>query len=212
MRPGVDPLDFGATGGDAVRVSDVIERLERTGAQLVELVTGVREEQWSHPTPCSEWDVAGLVRHVVLGNRIFVGVLAGHPVNPPVLLEEYASHGARLLPGDASESVADLVAAFRRPEVMQQAVTIPAGTVPGSVAAEIRVVENIVHGWDLSAATGQESSYLLQDVEDALAFTERTRGIVPEGRTPFAEPVAVAGDAAPLDRLVALLGRQPVGH
>lgn len=190
-------------------MSDVIERLGRTGTQFADLVVGIGEGQWSDPTPCPGWDVAALVRHVVVGNRIFVGVLAGHPVNPQALLEEYSSHEAQLLPGDVSESAADLVAAFRRPEVMQQPVAIPVGTVPGAVAAEIRVVEDIVHGWDLATTTGQEPPYDNEDVEAALAFSLQTRRIVPEGRTPFAEPVPVSDGAPPLDRLVALLGRRP---
>lgn len=190
-------------------MSDVIERLGRTGTQFADLVTGIGEQEWAAPTPCADWDVAALVRHVVVGNRIFVGVLAGRPVNPHALLEEYTSHGARLLPGDTSESGADLVAAFRRPEVMEQAVSIPVGTVPGAVAAEIRVVENVVHGWDLAAATGREPSYDEADVVAALEFSRRAISIVPQGRKPFGEPVAASADAPPLDRLVALLGRRP---
>lgn len=190
-------------------MSDVIERLGRTGARFADLVAGIGDGQWSDPTPCPEWDVAALVRHVVLGNRIFVGVLAGRPVNPQALLAEYASHGAQLLPGDVSESAADLVAAFRRPEVLQQPVSIPVGTVPGAVAAEIRVVEDIVHGWDLATATGRRPPYDNADVEVALAFSRQALTLVPDGRTAFADPVDVADGAPVLDRLVALLGRQP---
>jgi uncharacterized protein (TIGR03086 family) len=190
-------------------VSDLIGRLERTGEQFASLVAGVGDDQWSAPTPCPEWDIAALVRHVVTGNRIFIGVLSGHPVNPQLLLEQYASHGARLLPDDITDSTAELVAAFRRPEVLQRPVTIPVGTVPGAVAVDIRVVENIVHGWDLATATGRQPPYDDADAEAALEFSRRAMGIVPEGRRPFADPVPVADHAPVLDRLVALLGRRP---
>lgn len=186
-----------------------IERLERTGEQLGSLVAGVSERQWGAPTPCPEWDVAALVRHVVMGNRIFAGVLVSAPVSPLVLQEEYRSHGATLLPGDLAESTADLVAAFRRPDVLDRPVTIPLGTVPGKVAVDIRVVENVVHGWDLATATGQRPLFDEADAEAALAFTQGDRSIVPADRKPFADPVPV-GDGAPvLDQLVALLGRRP---
>ena len=186
-----------------------IERLERTGEQLGSLVAGVPEGQWAAPTPCAEWDVADLLRHVVMGNRIFVGVLADSPVSPQALDEEYRSHGPNLLPEDLAQSAADLVAAFRRPDVLERPVTIPVGTVPGKVAVDIRVVENVVHGWDLAAATGQRPPFDEADVAAALAFTEGARSIVPADRRPFADPVPVGDDAPVLDRLVALLGRRP---
>jgi uncharacterized protein (TIGR03086 family) len=190
-------------------VSDLIERLERTGRQFASLVAGIEDDQWSAPTPCPDWDVAALVRHVVEGNRIFIGVLSGHPVSPQLLHEEHATHGANLLPGDVTASVAELVAAFRRPEVLERPVAIPVGTVPGAVAVDIRVVENVVHGWDLATATGPAPPYDDADAEAALVFSRRAMGIVPEGRKPFADPVVVPDDAPPLDRLVALLGRRP---
>ena len=202
-------LDFAGAGRHAEQVSELLGRLERTGDQFVALVAGIEDEQWTTSTPCPEWDVAGLVRHVVLGNRIFVGVLAGHPVNPQLILGEYASHGPNLLPGDVEGSFADLVEAFGRPEALERPVAIPVGTVPGAVAVDIRVVENIVHGWDLATATRQEPPYDRTDAEAALAFSRRAMGIVPAGRKPFADPVAVPDGAPALDRLVALLGRRP---
>jgi uncharacterized protein (TIGR03086 family) len=190
----------------------VTERLARTGERLIALVGGIAEQQWADPTPCAEWDVAALVRHLVIGNRLFAGVLAARPVSPQVLQEELGSHGPTLLPGDVEGSVAELVEAFGRPEVLARPVAIPVGTVPGAVAADIRVVENVVHGWDLATATGQQPSYDDADVEAALAFSRRAMDIVPEGRRPFADPVDVAEDAPVLDRLVALLGRRPDGR
>lgn len=186
-----------------------IERLERTGEQFCSLVAGLQDGQWGAATPCAEWDVAGLVRHMVMGNRIFVGVLAGAPVSPQALYEEYRGHGPTLLPGDVTGAARALVAAFRRPDALERPVTIPVGTVPGHVAVDIRVVENIVHGWDLATASGQRPAFEDADVEAALGFTERARSIVPRDRRPFADPVPVDGDATALDRLVALLGRQP---
>jgi uncharacterized protein (TIGR03086 family) len=31
-------------------------------------VAGIGPDQWSAPTPCAEWDVRGLVNHLVAGN------------------------------------------------------------------------------------------------------------------------------------------------
>ena len=40
------------------------------------LVAAIRAEQWTAPTPCSEWDVRALVGHVVSGNQLFADRLA----------------------------------------------------------------------------------------------------------------------------------------
>jgi uncharacterized protein (TIGR03083 family) len=35
------------------------------------LVAAVRDEQWSGPTPCAEWNVRDLLGHLVGGNVVF---------------------------------------------------------------------------------------------------------------------------------------------
>ena len=41
------------------------------------LVTGVRPEQWSAPTPCTDWNVHQLVNHLVAVNLTFASLLSG---------------------------------------------------------------------------------------------------------------------------------------
>jgi uncharacterized protein (TIGR03086 family) len=86
-------------------------------------------------------------------------------------------------------------------------VTIPAGTLPGVVACELRVVEALVHGWDLARATGLPLDFPADLVEESIAFSRVQLGRLPADRTPFGPSQPVADDAPPLDRLAALLGR-----
>jgi hypothetical protein len=46
-------------------------------------------------------------------------------------------------------------------------------------------------------------------VEQEIAFSRQALPMIPPERTPFGASHPVADDAAPLDRLVALLGRDP---
>ncbi|MCG3750473.1 TIGR03086 family protein [Amycolatopsis sp. Poz14] len=182
-------------------VDDLSAVLDSTGA----LVSGV--SRWDAPTPCPEWTVRELVNHLVLGHRLFTAALSG-------------AKGASLDPrgsdalGDdpvASyrDAVAGLLAAFRQPGALEQVVEVPAGTVPGIVAVHLRIVEELVHGWDLARATGQEAKFEDALVEREIAFSAAKLADLPPERSPFAPPVPVAEDAPPLDRLVALLGRSP---
>ena len=174
--------------------------------QAGQLVDGVRADQWDDPTPCDEWTVRNLVRHMVVGNQVFAAVLSGTP-----LAEAGTTALAAPPPDDLAgafrESAGRLVAAFGQPGALEQIVTIPVGTMPGSGAARIRVVEMLVHGWDLAEATGQATAFPEDLAEQALAFTRPQLEALPPGRSPFSPPQPVADDAPAILRLVACLGR-----
>jgi uncharacterized protein (TIGR03086 family) len=73
----------------------------------------------------------------------------------------------------------------------------------------LRIAEALVHGWDLARATGRTVSFPDDVVEQEIAFSREFLPRVPPDRAPFGPSRPVPDDAAPLDRLVALLGRDP---
>jgi uncharacterized protein (TIGR03086 family) len=176
--------------------------LDQTG----QMVDGVHADQWDDRTPCAEWTVRDLVRHMVVGNQVFAAVLSGTP-----LAEAGTAALAAPPPADLAaafrESAGRLLAAFGQPGALEQVVTIPVGTMPGAAAARIRVVEMLVHGWDLAEATGQVTPFPEDLAEQALAFTRPQLEALPPGRSPFSPPQPVADDAPAILRLVACLGR-----
>lgn len=149
---------------------------------FADVVSGVGDDQWNAPTPCTDWSVADLIAHVRDGDRLFAAALS--------------------MPG------AGLVEAFSAPGALDRIVSLPIGDVPGSIALHLRIVEALVHAWDLARATGQALSAPAALVEDEIAFSEMALAMLPEDARPFAPSVAVPDDADPLDRLAALLGRQ----
>ena len=171
-----------------------------------ELVGGVRADQWAGPTPCDEWTVADLVTHMVTGNYVFASILHGTP------LAQARSAAAVVQPGDDlaeryRDAAAKLVAALSQPGVLEQMFTIPVGTLPGVGAVHIRLVEMLVHGWDLAEATGQATAFPEGLVEPELAFTQVQLDALPPERRPFGPPQPVADSAPAILRLVACLGR-----
>jgi uncharacterized protein (TIGR03086 family) len=183
---------------------ELAEALEVTGR----LVAGIRAEQWSLPTPCTEWEVRQLVDHLVAGNQLFARVLAGEPF-------EEAAPAVRAIDDRLGDDAAgvyeasahDLLAAFAAPGVLERDVRVPFGTVPGAVARHLRITECLVHGWDLATALGVPFDPPVAIVEQELAFSAPMLSRVAPERRVFA-PSRPTGEAArPIDRLAAMLGR-----
>ena len=173
-----------------------------------DLVAGVQDEQWSQSTPCAAWTVRALIDHLVAGNRLFADILcerthrAGQQYpEGPLAREPVAAYRA---------AADDLVGAFDRSGVLEQAFTVPIGLVPGIAALHLRIVEALVHGWDLAQATSQSVAFPDGLVEQEMAFTVAKLAdlpAAPAGEGPFGPPQPVPANASPLDRLAALLGR-----
>ncbi len=161
---------------------------------------GVGADRWTAPTPGAGWDVAAVVAHLRDGTWGFAGPLGG----PPPGGTDDARPGAVLrAAGDA------LLAGFSRAGALDGTVAVPLGDVPGVVALHLRATEALVHGWDVAVATGQTLEVPDAVAGEALGFSQVALGMIPPERSPFGPPVAVPDDAPALDRLVALLGRDP---
>ena len=192
--------------------SDGAEALSAALAVAGTVVDGVRDDQWSDATPCDGWSVRQLTNHLVGGNRLFASILSGTPMPPLDELRRWAAE-AHLGPDPAAayrEAAEELLAAFELPGVLDQVHGFPVGQLPGRAAMALRTVETLVHGWDLAAATGQRLPPPADELADGvLGFSRDLLARLPEGRHPFAPSRPVGDDAPALDRLVALLGREP---
>jgi uncharacterized protein (TIGR03086 family) len=180
----------------AESVSQLARALDATG----QVVNAVTADQWAAATPCTDWTAADLLRHLVVGNGRFAAAFGGE--NRP----EAAWPDAEL-PAVYRDTAAALLSAFGVPGALDRIVTIPFGTVPGSVALHLRVTEVLVHGWDLAKATGQSVEFPADLAEQELAFSQAALEQLPPDRRPFAPPQPVGQDASAIERLVACLGR-----
>src|SRR5580658_10027952 len=76
------------------------DRYSRVSSGFTERLQGVREDQWSLPTPCSEWTVRDLVTHVINTQRRVLSLLGGSvtPADPNGdLLAQWSEASAALL-------------------------------------------------------------------------------------------------------------------
>jgi uncharacterized protein (TIGR03086 family) len=183
-------------------VEQLGQALDVTGG----LVGGVTAGQWDGPTPCTEMTVRDLVVHMIAGNLVFTAIMGGTP------LPEARGAADKVDPdGDLAAqyaaAAAGLTAAFTVPGALERQVVVPVGPVPGIGALHVRIVEMLVHGWDLAQATGQQADFPEALAEQEIEFSRQKLGDAPPGRSPFAPPRPAPGDAPAIARLAALLGR-----
>jgi uncharacterized protein (TIGR03086 family) len=175
------------------------------------LVAAVGPDQWFLPTPCDAWNVQQLVGHVVSGQRLFARVLVGEPIEAVTteMRDRSITDGGSDALSAFQASAEELLAAFGNPGALERIVTVPAGTVPGAVAVHLRTTEALVHGWDLARATGLRLDVPADLAESELAFSRPMLDRIPPERRPFGPSRPVGDDAPAIDRLAALLGRDP---
>ena len=184
---------------------DKLETFDRAAAAATKVVTDITDEQFGLPTPCTEWTVRNVLNHLVTGNLMTVAIVGGKS-HPDRTVDRLGADPKAVF----ATSLEQARAALAQPGLMERVVTTPMGEAPGSVLADMRVAELVVHAWDLARATGQPT-----DIEPELAAVVRQKwetqlGDRPRAMTPFADPQPVSDDATAADRLAAYLGRTVV--
>jgi uncharacterized protein (TIGR03086 family) len=185
---------------------DPRELLFRSFDQAATTMRGVSGDQLGLPTPCTEFDVAALLTHLVgVGHRI-AGMGRGEPQRGPVKATDAVATGVWAAAFDATRQEA--VASWADDAVLDRKIELPFGTFDGATVASIYSMELTAHTWDLAKATGQVPTL---DDELAVAILPIAQVVLPPeqrgGFIPFGAVVTVEPDASPYDRLAAHLGR-----
>lgn len=181
--------------------------IDAASAQFVDVVRRLPPNSWDRPTP-SQMTIRALIEHVVVGNRFTVLLLAGVDRD-----EARATLAGDQLGHDpiaaVVQSTRDQARAFAATPP-EQPVAGPSGTIPAAAFLRLRLVDLVVHAWDLLHAARLDETLdpqivvsLLTVVEphlpDILAFGAYGTG--PSGTLP--------PDAAPQRRLLDSFGRRP---
>ncbi|MGB3440437.1 MAG: TIGR03086 family metal-binding protein [Actinophytocola sp.] len=179
----------------------MIELVARALDQAGTVVAKVAPEQAGLPTPCAEWDVRRLVRHLVDEVARFAESTATGQRGTSegdVLGDDWAAA--------FQHAAAALLAAWRAPGALDRTTRLPGGEVPASWTLGQHVTEIAVHTWDIATATGQPTD--LDPAVGAAALEWAHANLVPEIRGEHVGPeVAIAADAPLYDRLAAFGGR-----
>ena len=184
--------------------------LETTYRRSVEFWKAmVREisDEWTEPTPCTDWDVRALVNHVVGEDRWTKPLVDGRTIADV---------------GDAFDG--DLLGDDPKPfaaAAADEAMTAVAERLPASGQVHLSygeedieeyvrqlVADHLIHGWDLAAATGQ-SRTLDPELVDEVAEWFRNREDVYRSSGAIAARPDAAADGSPQADLLVAFGRNP---
>lgn len=185
--------------------------LEPATQQLGMLVESVTDAQMSAPTPCPKYTLGDLIDHVNGLSVAFTYAARKEPVpdrgggGPSGDAERLAADWRTQIP----ERLADLAAAWRDPQAWQGMTKAGGVDLPSEVAGLVALNEVVVHGWDVSRATGQ--AYAVDDHVAAacIQFVSMSADDRSPDSSLFGPVVPVPERATALERLIGLSGRDP---
>jgi uncharacterized protein (TIGR03086 family) len=187
-------------------MSNLHDQLTAAADEAARIVAGTSPEQFALPTPCAQWDVRGLLNHLVLWTSYsFERRAHSAAVGEDLTERDFAGE-----PDFAAAYRAQLdraLAAWKPAQVWESEIDTGHSTMPAPQVAEMILMEMVLHGWDLAEATGQKFA-----VPDPVAETVCTAvtGAAEMYREydGFGPEVAVAADATALQRALAKSGRR----
>lgn len=183
-----------------------LEDLAHAQAAVGSLLAGLSADAWDRGSPCADWDVANVTRHLVIGERAFTVSLGGDPYDLAQIRAEVDEVPTDDLATTYAVGARDLHLALAAADP-SGAFPTGLGPMPATAVTRLRTIEALVHGWDVAQGAGTTL-----EVDDDVAERAIRHSLVlleglPPARQVFADPQPVADDASALERLVALLGR-----
>jgi uncharacterized protein (TIGR03086 family) len=176
---------------------DLLDLYGRASEWTLARVAGATD-QLDAPTPCDQWDVRSLMNHMLDTKDFFVGRARGEDVSlpspdPPELLGADPA-------ADFEQGREETLRTFGEAGVLER-------TGP---ALGIAFCDQLIHGWDLARATGQDATMpaglaeaAFEIIDGRLTDEQRQGGFKPE--------VELGADAGAQEKLLAYTGRNPSG-
>lgn len=183
----------------AIQISELMRRSATTACPVVR---GVRPDQFSRTTPCTEYDVRALLNHLFQVVVNFQALARKESPDMGTTPDHLTGDWAHRFEVETDK----LVAAWSDPAALEG---VSAGMgLPQPVVAQMAVLDLTVHSWDLARATGQQHQ---PDPDVAVALFETFSALAPIARANgvFGEPVPVPDDASAFPRLLGVIGRDP---
>jgi uncharacterized protein (TIGR03086 family) len=176
-------------------------------AETARVVTGATETALDQPTPCTDWDLRTLLNHTILWTAYSAERRAhGESVAEDLMNKDFTAEPGYLQ--DYEAQVNKAVLAWSDPKAWEGDRNVMGNPMPAADIAAMLIMETVLHGWDVAAATSQDyrcddalAQAVLETVEAQAEMFRQYQG--------FAAVVPVPDDASAFDRVLALSGRDP---
>ena len=155
---------------------DSFTALDRARAEVERRLDAVGPDQWSLPTPCTDWTVHDVVRHLVVGNKMATLLVTGASRDDTIAqMKEWHRADGTLAPDALVAAFAttadEQAAALRRPGLPELTVHHPVGDIPGAQLLRFRIGDMTLHAWDVARAIGGDEQLdpeLADDVYESM--------------------------------------------
>jgi uncharacterized protein (TIGR03086 family) len=184
-----------------------VELIDAASAEFERVVRQLPSDSWDRPTP-SEISIRELVEHVVVGNYFTAVLLAG--VDRDEALNMLTSDQ---LGDDPVIAVVD--SARRQAQAFAttpdgQPVPGPKGDIPAAAYLRFRLVDLVVHAWDLLRAARLDEALDPRIVAELMDMVEpHLDDMLTYGAYGSGPSGALPAEVSPQDRLLYWFGRRP---
>ena len=181
-----------------------IDILDHMFTKTTTVLRGVTSDQHGRATPCGDFDVAAVLNHIAVWVQVFDSSVNDTPLPFDPMTHTVTTDWADIFAASSARIIDGLgTNGFDRP------MTMTSSPLPGEFVVNMLLMEYVGHGWDLCQATGQKSPYSIHEANAALTAARAILQPQYRGTGMFEAEVSVPADAAPIDRVVAFLGRDP---
>ena len=183
-----------------------IEMYRRSVEDFGQRVMAIGAGDWAQPTPCTDWSVRDLVRHLVYEELWAPPLLAGATVAE--IGDRFEGDILGEDPQVAWKEAANASLAAATEDSLGRTVHLSFGDFPGREYLGQLTADHVIHAWDLARGIGADERLapdLVQFVYDFMvpqAAQWAAAGV-------FAPAVSVPDDADVQTKLLALTGRTP---
>jgi uncharacterized protein (TIGR03086 family) len=134
-----------------------VETLYRRSVEFfADHVRAVGEDQWADPTPCAEWTVRDLANHVTYESLWTVPLMEGASIEE--IGDRFDGDVLGTDPiGSALTAAQAAIAAVAAQLPQGGTVQLSFGETPKAEYAMQLAADHLIHGWDLAAATGEDT-------------------------------------------------------
>ena len=176
-------------------MTDLLDLYEKASNWTASKVAGATKNLDAQ-TPCDEWDVKTLMNHMLDTQRYFVSSARGEDAsmpspNPPEMLGDDPV-------ADFKTAREETLAVYGEPGVIEK-------TGP---SLGIAFSDQLLHGWDLAQATGQDAT-MPEGLAEASYEMIHGKFTDDQRKGMFKPEVKVSDGASAQDRLLAYTGRTP---